>query len=379
MRMPKGIPFVDTYKYTKRFEMAVSLFEACNMKCDFCFQNQKAQRELITPEKIMKAYPIIRDYLENVIKTKDVEVVDLKLWGGEIFSDNLSDEVINTYAEFVEKLQESLSVPLTVVFLSNGIHTKYERIKNMIDSIDVVLKKVMLSYDSAGRFQHPAQVERFKKSMEYYMTNDLFGGLSIVLSRPAIKAYVAGDEILDSLPPEVYVNCNYYIANQKWPQYLPSWKDVFEFLQYCVRTKKFSLDIIENIFRGLIPHIRHTVAKMCNCHEAAQYNSGEGRCSSNCINDRIRDIDVRKYFYGDIADEITPENQFFVRSYMLAKKNGCYTCEHFTNCTQMCGASVVFKEYDAEKCPIKELLNTVTNNDINEFKEYFFRRYGEKI
>ena len=379
MKMPKGIPFIDTYKYTKRFEMAVSLFEACNMQCDFCFQNQKAQREIITPAKVMKAYPVIQDYLDNIIKTRDIEAIDLKLWGGEIFSDNLSDEVIDSYAEFVEKLQSDLAIPVTVVFLSNGLHTKYERIENMINSLDVSFKRIMLSYDSAGRFSHPAQKKLFVKTMEHYTHNGLFGGLSIVLSKPAIEAYLAGDNVFMSIPADIPICGNYYIANRKWPVYLPSWEDIFKFFRYCVDNKMFHVDIIENIFRGLIPEIQHTVARMCNCNEAAQYNSGDGYCSSNCINDRIRDIDLKKYFYGDIHDEITDENQFFTRSYLLAKKNGCYTCKHFMHCTQMCGASVVFKEYDAVKCPISELLDTVSEKDIADFKEYFLHRYGEKI
>ena len=379
MRMPKNIPFINTYKYTKRFEMAVSLFEACNMQCDFCFQNQKSQKEIITPKKIMDAYPIIQDYLDGIVKTKDIEAIDLKLWGGEIFSDNLSDDVINSYAELIKKLQKKIAIPFAVVFLSNGMHTKYNRIENMIKTLNVSSKKIILSYDSVGRFNHLLQKKLFIKTMNYYISKNLFGGLSIVLSKPAINAYISGDEFFTNIQPNIPIYGNYYIANNKWPIYLPSWKDIFKFFRYCIENKKFNIDIIENIFRGLIPETQHTVIRMCNCNEAAQYNSSDGYCSSNCINDRIRDIDLKKYFYGNIYNEITNENQFFTRSYLLAKKNKCYTCEHFLNCTQMCGASVIFKEYNAEKCPINELIKTITKKDIADFKKYFWWKYGEKI
>ena len=379
MKMPTGIPYIDTYKYTNRYEMAVSLFEACNMQCDFCFQNQDGQQEVVTPEMVFNAYPVVKEHLQNVIATRKVQAVDLKLWGGEILSDNLSDDVIKSYASFVTNLKDELSVPVTVVFLSNGLHTKYERIEKMINSLDVPLARIMLSYDAAGRFHHPAQLKLFIKTMNHYISKGIFGGLSIVLSKPSIEAYLTTDKVLTSLPSDIPICGNYYIANRMWPTYLPSWKDIFNFLKDCIEKKLFNVDIVENFFRGLIPTLQHTVARMCNCNEAAQYNSGDGYCSSNCINDRIRDIDLKKYFYGDICNEITDENQFFTRCYLLAKKNGCYTCEHFPYCTQMCGASVVFKEYDASECPLKKLHEIITEDDIANFKEYFYFRYNEKI
>lgn len=369
--MPKGIPYIDTYKYTRSFELAVPLFDNCNMMCEFCFQNQDGHKQKIDKSQILRIVPDLVKYMIPILESGKFDKIDLKLWGGEVFYDALSDEIINAYKEFIDNLSEGLNhFPMTVVFLSNGVHTKRERISKMLNSLGQLKQSVKLSYDSVGRFRSDEQRKIFVDSIKYYRERNSFSGVSIVMSKPTMAAYINGDNFLEKLPKDVTINANYYIPNQNWKNYVPNWKDYFDFFRYALDKRLFNLDMLENAIKALIPELADSTVRMCNCNEAAQYNPFTKKCSQNCINDRILDLDFKEYFYGDIAAEITENNQYATRSYLMSQKNHCYTCEHFKDCPQLCSASILFSKYDASKCPLNELYKTVTKDDIKAYIDF---------
>lgn len=369
VKMPKNVPDITRYKYTDCYELAIPLIDSCNMACEFCFENQElCKPEKEDPEKIMKILDVVVPYMKNELAKHSYKQIDLKLWGGELFYDALPDEILETYIHFVKQLKKELKLPFTIVYLSNGMFTKLDRVLRVLDETDGYIS---ISYDPVGRFFTQAQKELFLHNMKWFREHHRQESVSITLTHPTIEAYVAGDRIYDSLPTDLPHIVNFYVPNKDWKRYVPSWEDYFHFYTWAIKNRRFNIDIIHEIMKHTFPEERPYVVRMCNCKEATQYCSWLDRCSKNCIDDRVLDMDHAKYFYGnEIAKEITDENHFEARTSMSRIKNGCVYCEYYDTCPMMCPASILFKKYNAEKCPIKETYQLITEEDKKAFREW---------
>lgn len=374
VKMPKGLPDISQYRYTRAYELAVPLIENCNMACEFCFENQNHQYHPITKEGVMEALPIVLDYMKPIIATGKFTSIDLKLWGGELLYDALPDWLFDTYREFIRALEEELKVPFTIVFLSNGMFRNYERVDNLLRDTSA---HISLSYDPVGRFKNEKQVDRFKETLDHYLDNGLAESVSITLTKPTIAAYVKGDDTFNAFPVTLPAIVNFYVPNSQWKKYVPSAQDYYNFFSWAIRNRRFNIDVITFIMTYMIPEQRKNTTVMCNCKEATQYLPWTKKCSSNCI-ERVLDLDPEEYFYGKYAGEVNEENHFEVRSSMSRLKNGCLYCEHFRHCTMMCPTSILFDKYDASFCPIKKAYEIITPEDIEAFKAWSAMMKGER-
>lgn len=369
VKMPKSVPDISRYKYTDCYELAIPLINSCNMACEFCFENQKHEKKpKERPERILTILDKVIPYMQEELKKHKYKQIDLKLWGGELFYDALQDEVIDAYREFVFRLKAALKLPFTIVYLSNGMFRKTERVLSLLNDTDGYIS---ISYDPVGRFFTDGQRKLFKHNIEWFRKHQRLESVSITLTRPTIEAYVAGDEIYNSLSTDLPHIVNFYLPNKDWKKYVPSWKDYYDFCQWAIKNRRFNIDFIYNIMLHTFSEERQFVPRMCNCKEATQYCPWLGRCSQNCIDDRILDMDHAKWFYGEeIYPEVTEENHFEVRTSMARLKNGCVYCEHFDTCPMMCPASMLFTEYDASRCPIKETYESITKEDQQAFADW---------
>lgn len=366
--MPKGLPDISDYQYTHEYELAIPLIDSCNMSCDFCFENQKGKITEEENDKIMSILPRVISYMKPIIKNGFYNRIDLKLWGGELFFDALPDWIFDTYRKFISELKKELPIPFTIVFLSNGVFEKYNRIDKLLEEVN---GNISISYDPVGRYKSNKQREMFLKSLEHFKKTGKLESVSVTLTKPTMRAYVAGDKIYDTyIPDNLQVIVNFYVPNSSWKEYVPSCEDYYLYYKWAIENHHFNIDVINNIMTYMIPEQRKSVRKMCNCKEATQYVPWINCCSDNCINDRILDMDYKKFFYGKYNDEVTRENHFEVRSSLSRIKNHCLYCEHFKYCPMMCPTSIVFSEYDASYCPIKKVYQDITSEQINAFKEW---------
>lgn len=379
MRMPHGVPDLSQYKYTGCYELAVPLIETCNMACEFCFENQGLKKKSPgDPEKIRSLAPRIVAFMKEKYKEHPYKQIDLKLWGGEVFYDALPDEFFSAYKDFVAVLKRELHVPFTIVYLSNGMFTKYERVLDVLEETDGYLS---ISYDPVGRYFNEGQKRLFCKTLDWFRAKGRAESISITLSKPTIEAYIKGDPVYEALPLDMVHIVNFYIPNREWARYVPGCNEYYAFYRWAIDNRRFNIDVINKMMLHMIPEQRDKVHRMCNCKEAAQWCGNLGRCSSNCIDDRVLDIDCKKYFYGDAYDEVTEENHFEVRSSMTRLKNGCVYCAHFSTCPMMCPASSLFTEYDASFCPMKKIYDEVRPEDIQAFENWqeWYRQHNGRV
>lgn len=368
MKMPEGIPDISQYKYTDCYELAIPLIDTCNMACEFCFENQGlVKKKPAPPEEMFDILPKVVPYMEQKYEEHPYKQIDLKLWGGELFYDALPDAYFSTYKEFVRRLKEALPVPFTIVYLSNGMFTKYERVLDVLEETDGYIS---ISYDPVGRFFNDGQKHLFLKTLNWFRGKKRAESVSITLTKPTIEAYVAGDPVYESLPMDMPHIVNFYVPNKEWEKYAPGCREYYAFYRWAIDHGRFNIDIIDEMMKHMIPEQKKNVNRMCNCKEATQWCSWLGRCSANCIDDRVLDMDCEKHFYGAAYKGVTKENHFEVRTSMSRMKNGCVYCEHFSTCPMMCPTSILFDKYDASFCPIKKIYDEIKPEEIDAFKEW---------
>ena len=154
--MPPELPKIPFYLEPESYEIACSLFEACNLKCKFCFEghrNNKIDIEYIRqmPYNVMEA---VRKDFKKYTNIKD---------------DGLSDSIFDEYYNYVKNFQllfreEFPNVKLKFSWLSNGVFSKWERVKKLLIDTN---STIGFSYDPSGRFSSDKQKEMMKKRVEF--------------------------------------------------------------------------------------------------------------------------------------------------------------------------------------------------------------------
>ena len=365
VKMPKGLPKFNFYKKIKFYEVAVSLFETCNLHCKFCFERHNKP---IDEDKI-RSFPekIINNIREDIIKYHP-EMFIFKVWGGELFFDNIPDKLFDCYYDLYNDMKKRIEkefpwIKFEISWLSNGVWTKKERVENLLIKTN---SKVALSYDPLDRFSNDKELEIWKDNFEYLKNKKLLSFVAITLTKPNIYEFIKGDEIIKSIPLDMQIDVNYYAANPGWEKYIPSDEDLFLFFKWCVDNKQFNVAAVESFIRHMIKEESEYVPKWCTCKNSRQCI--DGLPILDCVK-QASSLD-RKDFYGEYESETDESNCTEVKNSIGMLKRGCISCEHYKTCPQICWVSIIFKGYKTTYCPIKRLYNYITEKDINNYIQW---------
>lgn len=367
VKVPSDIPKINFYKNPGYYEIAVPLFERCNLSCAFCFESHKDNS--IDYDKILNIPKnIIRETKEDIVKLKSREIL-FRIWGGEVFEDELPDEILDVYEELINRFKKEFSIiPVTLkfTFLSNGVFTKRDRVRKFLDRTN---SHIDFSYDPIDRFSCDKQKEIWYNTLRFFL--DKNPNVSITLTKTSIEKYISGDKYFEMIPETVGIDVNYYTANPGWERHLPTDDEVFSFFQYCLDNNKFNIFIIANMLKHLIPGQEENVERYCDCKFAVQYV--DGKCTKDCA---IRaSLLPRKSFYGKYEKEINEQNVTEAKNSIGILKRGCLKCEHYKTCTMMCWISVIFEENKMTSCPIKRIYEYADKEDIQDYIEWE-KKYG---
>lgn len=96
------IPF---YKKLNKYEISCVLFERCNLKCKFCFEQTKST--VINIDYIRSLPHLIINNFNRVIKQDQLSIdkINIMFWGGEVFMDGLSDEMFIIYQQLMDDIE----------------------------------------------------------------------------------------------------------------------------------------------------------------------------------------------------------------------------------------------------------------------------------
>jgi len=361
VKVPKEIPKINFYKNQNSLEISVPLFEYCNLNCDFCFENHN--NKTISKKQILNIPSQIFDSLKEKIKEYQISEIKLRIWGGELFFDELADSMFDIYLEFYNKflniIQKNFpNIKIKTTWLSNGVFTKRDRVKKLIKSTG---GNFALSYDPVGRFKKAEEIETWKETLNYFEED--IESISITLTKESVNKYINNDPIFLGLSNKIPISLSYYTANPNWEKYIPDDDDIFNFYIWCLEHEKFNVIELELFIKYKIDTERQYLQKICDCKFAYQYQNGQ--CILDCT--KRASYLPGKMFYGKYADMVTEENCTEIKCSLGLLKRGCLTCEHYEHCPMTCWVSIIFDGYKTTVCPIKRLYEHITDDVIQKY------------
>jgi hypothetical protein len=361
VKMPAGVPKINYNKKNGTYEVSCSLFAACNLNCNFCFQDHSNWN--IDINKIMAMPKRIVDTIKNDIHEYEVDrKIYIRIWGGEIFFDALPGSMFDTYFKFYTELKSRMNeafpqCAVEVYWASNGVFEKYDRVEKLLKNTNGFLT---LSYDAFDRFKDDAQKDVWLKTLNYFHSRELLSTVSITLTKPMIMACLNGDKYFEQIPASVTIDVNDFIAGPKYEKYIVNDDDVFSFYVWCIDNHKFNIvPVASSITNYLNKKSRHEIERYCYC-KCSNLFYADGGNVKDCVN-KYSEL-PRECFYGQYSDATTEGNCTEVKNYLGLTKRGCLTCGHYDYCWMTCWTSVIFEGYKTNVCPIKRLYQCLGEN-----------------
>lgn len=351
-----------TVRKNARFiEVQCYLHTQCNLRCKFCFQNDESgirENNRINLDYIKNLPAEISNTMLPIMKKDNVDGIRIIILGGELFSDNISDEIFDVYREFIYSLQSKLKkeiphLELRVLTMTNGIYTKHERIEKFLREFNA---SIAFSFDPVDRFTSNEQRKVWLDTLKYFHNTGIHVFLTNVLTKKNIYAYINRDETFEEIPLDVYAEIVEYSPGINYHENIPNDDDIFNFYKWALDTGKFNVSHVNKI-------LEHSSA----CDHEITYSFGEylnKHYDKSYVNEcnEIFPFTKEEYF-GKYADQIEDLNDCGRCKKPLAlQKRGCLMCEYFGNCPGMCCTHLLFDKYEIRQCPIQRAYHYIEEN-----------------
>ena len=309
--------FIIERKRDPEQEYTLHLFEYCNLRCSFCWQDHENRVGIDTITD--KLVPI-----EKFLQAETRESVVFNAMGGEIFAPEIFDEnLLQGYKELVLGIKElgiKYNKKVKINWVTNLVTDKIDHIESLLafckdNGVDDYL---VTSYDPRGRF-NLNDFLLFKKNMEYF--GKRVSCISMLLNAPNID-YILKDK--DSYFKKLYDE-GYYIY---FDYYMPD-----ESADFQAPTDTQLRDVF-----------KHLIDKYPNVHPIAEWiendtNYASCRTSKLVLADGtmcqcgnlVQDEKVIKFYSSKIEknDNSGIENSFL-------EKYDCVSCEYLDRCSLGC-------------------------------------------
>jgi radical SAM protein with 4Fe4S-binding SPASM domain len=298
-------------------EYTIHLFEYCNLRCGFCWQNHENETGLDT---VLEKLEPIEKFFQKETKKKVV----FNVMGGEIFSPDIFDEnLLHTYKLFVEGIK-SLSVKYQISVRINWVSNMVTDKVHLIDSLMLhseksgIFSSLVTSYDAKGRF-NINEFLQFKKTVDYF--GDRIKNFSMLLTKQNIQHILKNKDpyfkYLYSEGKEIYFD--YYMPDQHAKIQAPSDTELLEVF-------KFTIDNYPNVqpIRGWLEND----ANKLSCRSSKLVLEDGTMCM--CGNLVSEETKINIYKSPIHKDSNVDIEQSFLNKY------DCLSCEYFTRCGLGC-------------------------------------------
>lgn len=337
----------QTLLETKRSNTAeyfVNLFEHCNLRCAFCWQDHTSTVGMSTI--LAKAQVIIDAAIESG-KTAHT----INLMGGELFSDEISNDLFSDYKQLVGLVNTNLTGKgHTVVFnfVTNLVFTKYERVRELLTYLQGkgITTHLTSSWDATGRFNGDTE-NLFFTNLEHFISDVRI--VSVVLTKQCIDWFTSlnsDKSSFERLRSMVPVYFDTYSPEHRADRMAPKASDL----------KTMYLHLLDKY-----PET-HPVASWAdqksitmNCRSSViigptGYQGGCGALVPEKIkNDMAVPVEV--------LDNVNIENTF-------VDKNDCLSCEFFDRCGLGCFLLQNMSKFnDLDDCLYKDIHRKIGDNN----------------
>lgn len=337
--------FIIDRKRDPEQEYTLHLFEYCNLRCSFCWQDHENRVGLDTITEKLKP-------IEEFLKTEPRESVVFNAMGGEVFAPEIFDlNLLFQYKELIAGIK-ALSIKynkkVKINWVTNLVTDKIALIESLLSFSESygVESQLVTSYDPRGRFNINDFLV-FKKNMEYF--GKRITCISMLLNSPNID-YILKDK--DSYFKKLYDE-GYYIY---FDYYMPD-----ESADFQAPTDSQLRDVF-----------KHLIDKYPNVHPIADWINNDKNYAScrtsklvladgtmcNCGN-LVQDEKVIKFYSSKIEkmDNSAIENRFL-------EKYNCASCEYLDRCTLGC-----FMQHDYKfREELDECVYKITHRYIDDVR-----------
>ena len=371
MKFPAGCPKVEFYKHPRYCELVIYLFTECNLKCEFCFQEHSADLDM----DYIKSIPDTAiELLSKDIKDEPtIKQIDVRLLGGELFSDNIPDSYFDIYATLVKEIRDRLNllypdIQLDFIVTTNGVYKKVDRLVKFLEDNDFK-KLISISIDFIGRYPNDKVKLRAYNTIKELAEHGFTVRAGIVMTKRNIEYILRHQDEFKGLVEQYKADqivFNFYIPNDNWEEDLPSDNDMWKLFKFCITNKLFYVSIVFYLFESYLRQEFFT--KTCECKYIPTIMDG---CVTKDCTQTASALD-RHLFYGDFVDEVTEENVSDVKASLGVTKRGCLSCEHYEYCPQLCWSLTTFKHFEADLCPLWCGYALIRDNKelIEEYKKW---------
>ena len=349
-------------------ELSFSLHDRCNLRCGFCFQPHSKNIDIPYIRNIPTLY---EKELEKALNFSNSNEIHIRVYGGELFSDDIPDEIFKEYVTFTNELLRVVTKVkkngnVTFFWGTNAIFSKRSRVEEVLKSHRARLAP---SYDAMHRF-NVNQKQIWYDNIRYFSNKNLLSSISIMLIKPCIEKYIHGDDYFNKIDKNIWIDVNQYVPNLNYQEYLPSDDDIYNFYKWCIDTGHFNVSSVGELFSEkrtpcnplteflFFPNLPDQQEWMYLCNMCAPFSKEEYYG------------EYRKCMCANCPDAIDT-----ARSH----KRGCVYCEYNGNCVKMCTLPYMFSKYKMnDVCPIFQILKYIESDDsiikrYHSWKEEFDR------
>lgn len=325
-------------------EIELTLFENCNIDCDFCFHDKKSTVG-ISYEEMLSKLPLVEDHLKKL--SGRVSFVQINMVGGELFQDHWMEEKCDQFFDLmveINTLAAKYNLPLQSVWVSNFLWKKKEVIGNLIQRLrDIgIPSSLIASYDLSGR----------PMSNRYYTNlgamKDYISTVNLVATKQAIQALLAGsDPFFDTLYTQFELYFDDFIPDKGSEWQLPSDTELLAFYKHL-----FNKYPEIHPIKGLIENERNEM----HCLSLNKITIFPDNRTSNCR--------WHRYDQGDFNTEFDiHDNAGMMQRFM--DENGCLGCQYFSRCGFRCYTQWDWKtrEKDLGDCVMRAFFDHITNDN----------------
>lgn len=309
-------------------EIEISLFQACNLRCAMCWQDQDDETGLDT---IVEKADIVIDYLHNWEHKKPE--VQVTITGGELFQNGL--DKYDDYFNMIKKINDNVDDDITFCFITNLSFNQETstKVKNFLNRCKDEKIKVALatSWDTTGRPLKNTIDSDFYKNLVTYKDDIL--GITLVLTKPTINVLLRkGDEFLDFLYNDGYnVQFDYYVPTESAAALMPTDRDLLNvFRMFSIKYPKL----------GLMEAWKNGEINIMSCGSLNKITILPDGSISTC-----RQLDYEQDEFETKINNTTNTNMML--SFM--ERQGCLTCPYFDRCTLSCFVMNDHKSYLSKK------------------------------
>ena len=316
-------------------EYTLHLFEYCNLRCAFCWQDHENRVGIDTV--IQKLEPI-----EKFLQAERRESIVFNAMGGEVFAPEIfGPELLQAYKDLslgIKNLGIKYNKKVKVNWVTNLVTNKYAQIDDLIaysNSIDLPAF-IVTSYDPRGRF-NVNDFMQFTKSIEYF--GDRVKCVSMLLNSPSINYLLKDKDPYFKYLYESgkYIYFDYYSPDESAEAQSPTDQQLYDFFKFLIQNYP-KVDPVKSWLENDTNYMTCRTSKlvladgtMCQCGNLMQ------------------DEKVIKFYKSDLKpnDNSGIENNFL-------EKYDCVTCEYLNRCGLGCFMSHDYKfREELDECVYK--------------------------